>query len=121
MGQAAGQRSMVAAAYVPDRGHIVWITLSDGSGHEQAGRRPALVISPRIYNARSGMVLLCPITSQAKEYPFEVAVGAGRVRGVALVDQLRSIDWQVRRAQYAGRLSAGVFQEVQEKVKKLIE
>ncbi|HWG42356.1 MAG TPA: endoribonuclease MazF [Gemmataceae bacterium] len=86
-------------AYVPERGDAVWITLDPQAGHEQAGRRPALVLSPLAYNRRVDLALLCPITGQAKGYPFEVALPEGlAVSGVTLADQVKSLDWRVRKA-----------------------
>lgn len=86
-------------AYVPERGDAVWITLDPQAGHEQAGRRPALVLSPAAYNGRVGLALLCPITSQVKGYPFEVALPEGlALSGVVLADQVKSLDWRVRKA-----------------------
>jgi mRNA interferase MazF len=85
--------------YVPDRGDAVWITLDPQAGHEQAGRRPALVLTPAAYNGRVGLALLCPITGQAKGYPFEVPLPEGlAVTGVALADQVKSLDWRARQA-----------------------
>jgi mRNA interferase MazF len=85
--------------YVPDRGDAIWITLDPQAGHKQAGRRPALVLSPAPYNGRIGLALVCPITSRIKGYPFEVAVPKGlRVGGVVLADQIKSLDWQARKA-----------------------
>ena len=85
--------------YVPDRGDAVWITFDPQAGHEQAGRRPALVLSPVTYNGRVGLALMCPITSQVKGYPFEVALPPGlRATGVVLADQIKSLDWNVRKA-----------------------
>ena len=112
---------MVKASYVPDRGHVVWITFKDGWGHEQRGRRPALTVSPLIFNMRSGLALVCPMTAQAKGYPFEVQMNTGKIRGAVLVDQLQSVDWSARGAQYAGRAPEKVLREVQEKLKQLIE
>ena len=87
------------APYVPQRGDAVWISLDPQAGHEQAGRRPALVLSPGVYNGRVGLALLCPITSQVKGFPFEVGLPKGlRVQGVVLADQVKSLDWRVRRA-----------------------
>src|ERR1700730_12880468 len=86
-------------AYVPERGDAVWITLDPQAGHEQAGRRPALVLSPAAYNGRVGLALLCPITGQVKGYPFEVALPEGlAVSGVVLADQGQSLDWGARKA-----------------------
>lgn len=87
------------AAYVPERGDAIWITLDPQAGHEQAGRRPALVLSPAVYNGRVGLALCGPITNQAKGYPFEVAVPDGlAVTGVVLSDLIRSLDWRARQA-----------------------
>ena len=89
---------MVAApAYVPRRGDVVWLTFNPQAGHEQAGRRPAVVLSPNAYNAKVGLALLCPITSQVKGYPFEVLLPHGLpVSGAILADQIKSLDWQAR-------------------------
>ena len=86
------------ASYVPDRGDAVWISFDPQAGHEQAGRRPALVLSPAAYNERAGLALLCPITNQAKGYPFEIPLPAGlAVTGVVLSDHVKSLDWQARK------------------------
>ncbi len=107
--------------YVPDRGDIVWLMFNPQAGHEQAGRRPALVLSPRSYNGRAGLALICPITSQRKGYPFEVAVSGGRVSGVVLADQLRSLDWSARRAKKLARASDETLQEVLGKIAALLQ
>jgi mRNA interferase MazF len=87
------------SGYVPERGDAVWITLDPQAGHEQAGRRPALVLSPSAYNGRVGLALLCPITSQVKGYPFEVPLpGRFLVKGVVGADQVKSLDWSARQA-----------------------
>ena len=84
--------------FVPERGDVIWITLDPQAGHEQQGRRPALVLSPAAYNGRVGLALLCPITSQVKGYPFEVALPEGApITGVVLSDQVKSLDWRARR------------------------
>ena len=109
-------------AYVPERGDIVWISLNPRAGHEQAGRRPAVVVSPKSYNAKVGLGLFCPITSQVKGYPFEVAVPQGLpVGGVVLADQVKSLDWRVRKAGFAGRLPADARDEVLGKLGALLE
>jgi mRNA interferase MazF len=101
------------ARYVPARGDLAWLQFTPQAGHEQAGTRPALVISPRDYNRRVGLALFCPITSQVKGYPFEVALPAGlKVQGVILSDQVKSLDWRVRRARYAGQVPDEVLQAV---------
>jgi mRNA interferase MazF len=94
---------VVIRADAPDRGHLVWVDMAPASGHEQSGRRPALVLSPVAYNERSGRALMCPITSRVKGYPFEVALPeGGGVRGVVLADQIKSLDWRARNAEAAG-------------------
>jgi mRNA interferase MazF len=109
-------------AYVPERGDLVWISLNPQAGHEQAGRRPAVVVSPKSYNGKVGLGLFCPITSQVKGYPFEVAVPQGLpVRGVVLADQVKSLDWRARKVQFAGRLRDDVSDEVLGKLGALLE
>jgi mRNA interferase MazF len=92
-------------AYVPERGDVVWIDMDPQAGHEQAGRRPAVVLSPRFYNSASKLALFCPITSQVKGYPFEVMIpeGAG-VIGVVLADEVKNLDWHARKARFICRL-----------------
>jgi mRNA interferase MazF len=107
-------------AYVPGRGDIVWLDFNPVRGHEQSGRRPALIVSSRTYNAKSGLALACPVTSQIKGYPFEVAFKTKVVQGVILADQIRGIDWKRRNASKIGIVSEAVVAEVQEYVKKLI-
>ena len=88
--------------YVPERGDVVWITVAGATGHEQAGRRPALVVSPAAYNARVGLAIFCPLTRQVKGYPFGVAVPEGLpVEGVVLADQVKCLDWRARTADFA--------------------
>ena len=108
--------------YVPERGDVVWLDFDPQAGHEQSGRRPAFVLSPATYNVKTGLMLCCPITSQVKGYPFEVSVeGAARVRGVILADQVKSLDWQVRRAEKKGKVSKAVLEEVVSKVRAILE
>src|SRR5436190_23909973 len=91
--------------YVPDRGDVVALTFDPQAGHEQAGRRPAVVLSPAIYNGKSGLAVFAPITNQIKRYPFEVVIPSGLpVTGVVLTDQLKSLDWQARKAGQLSRL-----------------
>jgi mRNA interferase MazF len=98
---------MVSAPYVPERGHLVWLTFSPQLGHEQAGRRPAVVLSPRAYNQKVGLGIFCPVTSRAKGYPFEVAIPRGlKVSGVLLCDQVKSLDWVARFAEFVDSLPA---------------
>lgn len=116
---------MVAAAprrtsYVPDRGDIVWLDFDPQSGHEQAGKRPALVISPQAYNAKVGLALLCPVTSHIKHYPFEAALAAnGKIKGVVLSDQIKSLDWRARQARFAEKASAQTVADVLRKLRML--
>jgi mRNA interferase MazF len=106
---------------IPDRGDAVWISLNPQAGHEQAGRRPALVLSPARYNGRVGLALLCPITSQVKGYPFEVRVPSGLpVSGVVLADQVKSLDWRARGAEVVCRLPGGVVTEALQKLGTLL-
>ena len=108
--------------YVPERGDVVLITLNPQAGHEQASRRPAVVVSPRSYNGKVGLGLFCPITSHAKGYPFEVALPGGlSVSGVVLADQVESLDWRVRKAEFSARLPAGTSAEVLGKLSALLE
>jgi mRNA interferase MazF len=112
----------VKAPHVPDAGDFVWLTFDPQAGREQAGRRPALVLSPRIYNAKSGLALVCPITNQAKGYPFEVAVPAGHdASGIILADHLRSVDWKARRAERLGHCTTEVMDEVRARLTPLLE
>ncbi len=107
--------------FVPDRGDIVWLEFSPQAGHEQAGHRPALVLSPASYNGRVGLALVCPITSHAKGYPFEVALPpTGAVAGVVLADQVRSLAWRARSARPAGRAPPAVVAEALGKARALL-
>ena len=109
-------------AYIPERGDLVWISLNPQAGHEQAGRRPAAVVSPRSYNGRVGLGLFCPITSQAKGYPFEVVIPEGLpVSGVVLADQVKSLDWRARHAEFAARLPPNTGAEIVGKLAVLLE
>lgn len=100
-------------ARVPDRGDIVWLSLDPTLGHEQAGRRPVLVLSPALYNGRAGLAVVCPITSRSKGYPFEVALPRDlSVTGVALADHLRSVDWRERRAELACLAPAELVEDI---------
>ena len=110
---------MVARAYVPDAGDLVWLTFDPQAGHEQAGRRPALVLSPARYNATRGMMICCPMTSRLKGYVFEVGVGADPPSAV-LVDQIKSLDWRARGARPKGKVNSQVLVEVQAKLRALL-
>lgn len=108
-------------AYVPDRGDMVWITLNPQAGHEQAGRRPVLVLSPESYNGKVGLALSCPVTNQVKGYPFEVLIPKGLdVTGVILSDQVKSLDWRARKAEFICSLPEAVVEEVLQKLTTLL-
>lgn len=108
-------------AWVPDRGDVVWITMGPGAGHEQVGRRPALVLSPAAYNGKVRLAILCPITNQVKGYPFEVAIPSGlAVAGVVLSDQVKSLDWSSRGAELACRVPTETTAEVLRKLAPLM-
>lgn len=109
-------------SFVPDRGDVVWVDFSPQAGHEQAGRRPALILSRASYNGKSGLAVVCPITSQVKGYPFEAQIPAGlAVRGVVLADQVKNIDWQARNAQLICSLPAPAVAETLRKLAKLFQ
>jgi len=112
---------MVKKGYVPQRGDVVWITLNPQSGHEQAGRRPAVVLSRGIYNEKVELAILCPVTNQIKGYPFEVLMPDGfPVSGVILADQIKSLDWRVRDAEWICTLPPRVVVEVLQKLGTLL-
>jgi mRNA interferase MazF len=107
--------------YIPNRGDIIWITLDPQAGHEQAGRRPALVISPMLYNQKTKLCLIMPVTNQKKGYPFEVELPLdSAVSGVVLSDQIKSLDWQSRKADYICSVDEETIINVIEKLQKLI-
>jgi mRNA interferase MazF len=109
------------ARYVPERGDLVWLTFDPQAGREQAGRRPALVLSPAPYNRRASLALVCPITNQAKGYPFEVALPEElSISGVVLADHVKSADWAARRAQFAAKAPSEVIAEVTAKLRPLL-
>jgi mRNA interferase MazF len=107
--------------YVPERGDVVWLNFTPQAGHEQAGHRPALVLSPAAYNGKTGLMLCCPITSQMKGYPFEVKLddGAG-AQGVVLSDQVKSLDWQARQATKKGRAAKDVVDQALMRIRALL-
>jgi mRNA interferase MazF len=112
---------VVALGAVPDRGDIIWISLDPQAGHEQAGRRPVLVLSPKAYNEKVGLALCCPITNRRKGYPFEVVLPAGgTVTGVILSDQVKCLDWRARGAEIHGSAPPDVVAEVLGKLGALL-
>ena len=110
---------MSSKGYVPDAGDVVWLSFDPQAGHEQAGHRPAVVVSPASYNGRTSLMLCCPMTTSAKGYPFEVVIGGDR-QGVVLADQVRSLDWRARRARHKGRVTAPELDKVRSFARLLI-
>jgi mRNA interferase MazF len=101
---------------------LIWLSFSPQAGREQAGRRPALVLSPRLYNAKAGLCVVCPVTNQVKGYPFEVALPEGLpVQGVVVSDHVKSADWQERKSEWIGTAPAEVVEQVRAKIKPLLE
>ncbi|WP_309684248.1 endoribonuclease MazF [Polaromonas sp.] len=111
----------MAARYVPEAGDIVWLQFDPQAGHEQAGHRPALVVSPSGYNAKTGLMVCCPMTTQIKGYPFEVAIAGDRATaGAALADQVKNLDWVARKARYKGKASVEELAQVRAKIAALL-
>jgi mRNA interferase MazF len=112
---------MVVARYVPDTGHVIKVDLNPSSGHEEAGWRPAVVLSPLAYNGKSGLAIVVPVTNQVKGYPFEVRLPAEmKTTGVVLADAIRSLDWHTRRARYVETAPVEVLGAIYERVKALL-
>jgi mRNA interferase MazF len=107
-------------AYTPDRGDIVWFNFSPHVGQEQAGLRPALVVSPISYNLRSGLMLACPITSKVKGYPFEVRIKLKKIDGVILADQVKNVDWHERKPEFGFKADAEVVTKTQALIESLV-
>lgn len=106
-------------SYSPDAGDIVWLEFSPQAGHEQAGHRPALVLSPVVYNQRTGMFICCPLTTKIKGYPFEVPI-SGQPASVALADQVKSLDWRSRNATYKGKATPEEMEAVRKIARLLV-
>ena len=112
----------MARSYVPDRGDIVWLQFDPQAGHEQTGRRPAFVVTPRAYNRKVGLALFCPVTSKVKGYPFEVPLPEGsKATGAVLSDQLKSLDWRARKATRFDRTSDEIVLEVTARILALVD
>ncbi len=108
-------------SYIPERGDIVWLNFNPQAGHEQSGKRPALVISPFSYNQKVGLAIFCPITNQKKGYPFEVKLpGKLKIKGVVLADQTKNLDWQKREIEFICEISEEILEKVIEKIETLI-
>ena len=112
---------MATRTYVPEAGDIVWLQFDPQAGHEQAGHRPALVLSPAAYNVKKGLMICCPLTTKVKGYPFEVLTEMDGHVGAVLSDQVKSLDWRVRQAKRKGVVSDEVLTEVRAKIKALLE
>ena len=111
----------MASEYEPDRGDIVWLDFNPQTGHEQAGRRPALVLSPKAYNKKAGLAIFCPITSTVKNYPFVVELPRNlKVKGAVLSDQVKSFDWKARRAKFLCKMPNTQLLEVKQKLSVLL-
>ena len=113
---------MSRVRYTPDRGDIVWLNFAPQTGHEQSGKRPALILSPSSYNQKVGLALCCPITSRIKEYPFEVALPSeSKIQGAILSDHVKSLDWKARRATFIERVEDEVHSSVAKKIQLLLK
>jgi mRNA interferase MazF len=111
---------MVNKDYIPERGDIVWLNFNPSSGHEQQGKRPAVVISPKAYNEKVGMGLFCPITNKVKGYPFEVKTKSDMINGVVLTDQIKSLDWKTRKIEFIEKVTPEKINEIIDKISILI-
>lgn len=107
-------------AYTPDRGDIVWLNFTPQAGHEQKGKRPAIILSPKEYNKKTGLAVCCPITSNVKGYPFEVIINGKKIEGAILSDHLKNLDWKARDIKFIEKAHAEVLTEVVEKISVLI-
>ncbi|MEE8483385.1 MAG: endoribonuclease MazF [Nitrospinota bacterium] len=102
-----------AKRYIPDRGDLVWLQFNPSAGHEQGGKRPAIVLSPKEYNRKTGLLIACPVSSRAKGYPFEVDLPEeGKIAGVVLSDHIKNLDWRARKASFICKADPGVVEEV---------
>lgn len=111
----------MVAPYVPDEADIIWINFTPQSGHEQAGRRPAVVLSPKAYNSRAGLLVCVPVTNQIKGYPFEVVLSGTGATGAALADQVKSLDWRSRQVERKGKVTVAEMVEIKSKIKVLLK
>jgi mRNA interferase MazF len=107
--------------YIPEQGDLIWLEFTPQAGHEQSGLRPALVVSPASYNGAVGLALMCPITSKIKGYPFEVLLPKkSKIQGTILSDQIKSLDWRIRKAKFIAKASTQVLEETIEKIQAII-
>lgn len=112
---------MVSKKYIPERGDIVWLDFNPQRGHEQRGKRPALVISHKAYNEKIGLGIFCPITSKVKGYPFEVVINLKKINGAVLSDQVKSLDWKERNIEFIEKVDEKDLEDVIEKVEAIIK
>ncbi len=106
--------------YIPDTGDIVWLNFDPQAGHEQAGHRPAVVLTPANYNSLTGLLICCPLTTKIKGYPFEVHIN-GSPKNVILSDQVKSLDWRIRKAEFKGKVSDVELSEIKGKIAALLD
>ena len=111
---------MVRKKYVPERGDIVWLNFNPQAGHEQGGKRPAVVISPKEYNEKTGFGIFCPITSKIKNYPFEVKIESKKINGVVLSDQIKSLDWKTREIEFITKETSKTVDDIIDKMSVLL-
>jgi mRNA interferase MazF len=111
----------MSTTYIPETGDIIWLNFTPQTGHEQAGRRPAVVLSPQTYNHKTGLLVCVPITSQIKGYPFEVLLSSSETSGAALADQVKNLDWRSRQAQYKGKVNTSEMQQIKAKISALLQ
>ncbi len=110
----------MSKAYVPDAGDIVWLEFDPQAGHEQSGHRPALVLSPAIYNTKVSLAVCCPLSTKTKGYPFEVQVESDKSISVVLSDQIKSLDWRVRKAKFKSKITPAQLRQVRANIKALL-
>jgi mRNA interferase MazF len=113
--------SKLIRKHIPDRGDIIWLDFDPQTGHEQKGRRPAVVLSPKMYNEKTNLAILCPITSKEKGYPFEVHIKGKKIQGVALSDQVKNLDWTIRNSEFIEKASKFSMDEIIENIRMLIQ
>ena len=111
---------MVKKDYIPERGDIVWLNFNPQASHEQKEKRPAVVISPKEYNEKTGLALFCPITSKVKNYPFEVVIKNKEINGAVLSDQIKSLDWKTRKIEFIMKTTENKMNEIIDKISVLV-
>ena len=112
---------MVESSYIPEKGDLVWLNFTPQSGHEQAGKRPAIVLSASAYNEKTSLMIACPITSIKKGYPFEVNIKGKKIEGVVLTDQVKNLDWRARKTTFIEKAPGSTLHSVQNKLILLIQ